>query len=85
MAKQAISVVNPSEYGRQIPPAMANANSEQGIATAAAIEATDTYRVALKTIPQTARPMSNGQGKSPNRAPAEVAMPFPPLKPTQGE
>jgi hypothetical protein len=52
----------------------------RGNAAAAAIEATETYRVSQKVSIQIATPTSAAIGANPKSAPAEVATPFPPLK-----
>src|SRR5882724_9054822 len=58
-------------------------HAANGSANEAQREAKDTYRVKTNTIIQTARIMSNDVGTSAASTPAEVAMPFPPLKCSQ--
>jgi hypothetical protein len=55
-----------------------------GRATAALIEANDVYRPIRKTIIQTTPNETNTRGGNKERtAPAKVAIPLPPLKPSQ--
>src|SRR5678815_5095998 len=55
-----------------------------GRATAAMMEANETYRVNQNTIIQMARPVSIAIGVNARSAPAEVATPFPPLNLSHG-
>src|SRR5262245_18451866 len=55
-----------------------------GSATAAVMDANDTYRVSQKTIIQMATPITVGIGANAKSAPAEVATPFPPLNLSHG-
>ena len=50
---------------------------------AAAIHATYTYRLTTRKTIHTTRHTPNGTGTSPSTTPAVVAMPLPPLKPSQ--
>jgi hypothetical protein len=54
-----------------------------GSATAPPSEATETYRVEAKSRSQTQRHRRKAAGKRATITPAELAMPFPPLKPSQ--
>src|ERR1022692_906624 len=49
------------------------------MATAAPMDARDTYRPMAKMIPQTPNAQSNGTGRNASKAPALVATPLPPL------
>src|SRR5207249_11276054 len=52
-----------------------------GTASAAVIEATETWRVTSNVMTETPTPIKATKGISPKRAPVEVATPLPPLRP----
>ena len=82
-ASSPITVANPSNGSAGLPVRARWASTVRGSESPAAMEATATYRVLKKKIIHTTTATPRAAGSSARMAPAEVATPLPPLKPSQ--